>query len=63
MNLAQRDLDMTLGVAIGLTAKWECGYRNPSLFLLTCWLEALGFKLAIEGTDEDGDCDRESGQG
>ena len=63
MKLAQRDLDMIIGIATGLTAKWESGYRNPSLFLLTCWINALGFKLAIEGTDEDGDCYRESGQG
>jgi len=48
LGIAQADLDLEIGVANGLVAKWEVGMRKPSGFLLHCWAQALGCELALK---------------
>lgn len=43
----QSDLDADLGVATGLIAKWEGGFRSPTGYNLYCWAQALGCDLVL----------------
>ena len=48
LGIAQTSVDDRLGVATGLVAKWETGYRKPTSFNLHCWAEALGCRIKLE---------------
>lgn len=52
LGLTQPDVDIRLGVAQGLCAKWEIGNRKPTLFNAYCWAEALGCEIKLEIKDD-----------
>lgn len=58
MGLAQPDLDHVLGVAVGLVAKWEGGFRSPTSYNLYCWAKALGCDLVLVPRPERENADR-----
>ena len=52
LNLSQRFVNESIGVAEGLLAKWETGLRSPSGYLLFCWAEALQCRIKVEPNDK-----------
>lgn len=46
-KISQMKLDSIIGVTMGLVAKWETGERNPSLFNLYCWADALDCEICL----------------
>ena len=48
LGLSQPDIDEKAGVADGLTAKWEIGYRKPTLFNAFAWAESLDCDLILK---------------
>lgn len=52
LNLSQRYVNESIGVAEGLLAKWETGLRSPSGYLLFCWAEALQCRIKVEPNDK-----------
>ena len=48
LGKSQRERDDDVGVAEGLIAKWECGYRKPTLFNAFCWAESLNCDLVLK---------------
>lgn len=50
LGYSQIDVDRLHGCASGLTAKWECDVRTPSLPSLVNWARALDAHLVIGGT-------------
>lgn len=54
-NLSQQELDGRLGIADGLTAKWENSFRKPTLFHAYCWAEALGLKITLSPNEDKND--------
>tara|TARA_R100001530_G_scaffold54610_1_gene40287 strand:+ start:3675 stop:3926 length:252 start_codon:yes stop_codon:yes gene_type:complete len=48
LNISQEKLNEKIGVADNLVAKWECGMRLPSGFLLYCWTQALNLKIELK---------------
>lgn len=48
LEISQHELDDRLGMADGVVAKWETGYRRPSPDNLWCWCHALGVRLVAE---------------
>jgi len=63
MGLSQRDLDHHLGVAVGLIAKWEGGFRSPTGYNLYCWARALDCDLVLVPRPEAGNARRISRSG
>ena len=53
LGFTQMDIDLKIGVAPGLVAKWEIGNRKPTLFNAYCWAEALGCDIKLEAKDVD----------
>ena len=47
LKYTQEDVDLIIGCANGLVAKWECGIRKPTLFYAFMWAEALKTDLSI----------------
>lgn len=47
MGLSQDVIDHEIGVAKGLVAKWEGGFRSPTGYNLYCWAKALGCDLVL----------------
>lgn len=47
LGLSQLALDDRIGVASGMVAKWENGFRKPTLWNAFCWAEALGCQLKL----------------
>lgn len=50
LGYSQIDVDRLIGCANGLSAKWECGKRTPSLGSLVNYAAALEGYLVITGT-------------
>ncbi len=48
LGLAQPQIDQKTGIADGLTAKWEIGYRKPTLFNAFAWAESLDCDLVLK---------------
>jgi predicted transcriptional regulator len=48
LELSQPEIDQKAGVADGLTAKWEIGYRKPTLFNAFAWAESLDCDLILK---------------
>lgn len=48
LGLTQPEVDQRIGVATGLCAKWEMGWRKPTLFNAYCWAEALEMHIVLE---------------
>mgnify|MGYP007100075631 CR=1 FL=1 len=46
-GLSQLDVDERAGWSSGLTAKYECGVRVPTVMALRFWANALGGQLAV----------------
>jgi transcriptional regulator with XRE-family HTH domain len=44
---SQRALDEMVGVSESMVAKWESGYRNPTLRSAGRWAAALGLRLEL----------------
>jgi transcriptional regulator with XRE-family HTH domain len=53
LGMTQLDVDLKIGVAPGLVAKWEIGNRKPTLFNAYCWAQALGCTITLEADDAD----------
>lgn len=47
LGLSQQKINDAIGIADRLLSKWECGVRNPSLFLAFCWADTLGCDLVL----------------
>jgi transcriptional regulator with XRE-family HTH domain len=47
LGLSQSDVDAAMGVATGLVAKWEGGFRSPTGFNLYCWAKALDCDVVL----------------
>jgi transcriptional regulator with XRE-family HTH domain len=47
LNLSQRDLDKLVDVSACQIAKWEKGFRHPTLESAERWAQALGLKLEL----------------
>ena len=47
LDVTQENLNLDLGVADYLVAKWENGIRTPTSFHLYCWADALSCDLMI----------------
>ena len=60
---SQSDLDHELGVATGLIAKWEGGFRSPTGYNLYCWAKALGCDLVLVPRPEAGNARRSNRSG
>lgn len=60
LGLVQMDIDDRLGVTGGLCAKWEGGFRTPTVFNLHCWCETLGLVWLLAPGAEINDVDRRS---
>lgn len=60
LGLVQMDIDERLGVTTGLCAKWEGGFRTPTVFNLHCWCEALGLVWLLAPGPENANVDRRS---
>ena len=54
-GLTQEQVDDRLGIADGLTAKWENSFRKPTLFHAVCWAEALDQKLILSPSETSDD--------
>jgi transcriptional regulator with XRE-family HTH domain len=52
-GLTQEQVDGRLGIADGLTAKWENSFRKPTLFHAYCWAEALDQKIVLSPSKKD----------
>jgi|TARA_R100001082_G_scaffold111026_1_gene92955 transcriptional regulator with XRE-family HTH domain len=48
LGLSQPQIDQKTGIADGLTAKWEIGYRKPTLFNAFAWAESLDCDLVLK---------------
>ena len=48
LKLSQPQVDQIIGIADGLTAKWEIGYRKPTLFNAFAWAESLDCDLILK---------------
>jgi|TARA_S200002703_G_scaffold43942_1_gene38314 transcriptional regulator with XRE-family HTH domain len=48
LGLSQPQIDIKTGIADGLTAKWEIGYRKPTLFNAFAWAESLDCDLVLK---------------
>jgi len=53
LGLSGLAVDARVGSAEYLTAKWECGMRSPSAFMLQCWARALGCRWALVPIEEE----------
>lgn len=52
-GLTQEQVDGRLGIADGLTAKWENSFRKPTLFHAYCWAQALDQKITLSPSKKD----------
>lgn len=52
-RLSQEKLALEIGVDTKLFGEWERMVREPRLFNLLCWCEALQVYLTITATDEE----------
>ena len=52
-RLSQEKLALEIGVDTKLFGEWERMDREPRLFNLLCWCEALQVYLTITATDEE----------
>ena len=50
-GITQAELSERIGMTERYVAAWECGQKNPRLFNLFCWLEALNAKLRVVAND------------
>ena len=46
-GLSVDDIAERIGCAAGTLSKYEGGQNGPSLFMLICWAEVLGFELSL----------------
>ena len=53
-GITQAELSETIGMTERYVAAWECRQKNPRLFNLFCWLEALNAKLKVVANDNEG---------
>lgn len=47
-SLSQEALAHKVGCTVSLIHKWETNKRIPSGFMLTCWLDALGYDIEVK---------------
>lgn len=47
MGLSQEALAFEIGCAKSLIHKWEQFKRQPSGFMLGCWVDALGMEITV----------------
>ena len=52
-KLSQEQIALDIGVDTKLFGEWERMVREPRLFNLLCWCEALQVYLTITATDEE----------
>jgi transcriptional regulator with XRE-family HTH domain len=52
-RLSQEKLALEIGVDTKLFGEWERMVREPRLFNLLCWCEALQVYLIVTATDEE----------
>lgn len=60
LGLSAYELEEIIGVTTGLVSKWESGIKNPSMFSLWCWCEAMGLVVDVRpvlAPSEIGTCD------
>lgn len=55
LGISQPELDERIGVATGLVAKWEGGFRSPTGFNLYVWARSLGCDLVLVPRPETAD--------
>lgn len=58
LGMSQPELDEKIGVATGLVAKWEGGFRSPTGFNLYVWARSLGCDLVLVPRPEKHNADR-----
>ena len=47
LNISQEELSFTIGCSKDLVSKWERFIRQPSGFMLGCWVQSLGLQIQI----------------
>lgn len=47
LKLSQEELSFQIGCAKSLIHKWEQFKRQPSGFMLGCWVDALGMEITV----------------
>jgi transcriptional regulator with XRE-family HTH domain len=47
-RITQRQLAKMIGVSEEAVCQWETGAREPRLFILLCWTQALGVELILK---------------
>jgi len=52
LGLTQKNVVYRVGLTQHHLAKYEVGIRTPNAFILACWVQALGARLAVVPLDE-----------